>query len=90
MWNDNDFDPGLGLALCSLAAVATKLQTAGPYLHTLSARPPLSGGFVTNTQTQDLLTQVLKPPADTQLNAQLFILSHRHLTKQTLSLMQST
>lgn len=40
MWNDNDFDPGLGLALCSLAAVATKLQTAGPYLHTLSARPP--------------------------------------------------
>lgn len=30
VWNDNDFDPGFGLAFSSLWTVTTKLQTAWP------------------------------------------------------------
>lgn len=94
MQNDNDFDPGLGSPFSSLATVTTELQTAGPYLRTLLTNPPPSQwteGFVINMQTQDLHT-FPKPPADTQLNAQLFILTngqYGHSAKQTLSIMKS-
>lgn len=71
MQHDNDFDPGLGLALSRSATVTTELQTAGIYLPTLLTNPPCrcTEGFVINTQTLDLHTRVTKPPADTTAHA---------------------
>lgn len=67
------------LRLPSLTMVTTELQTAGPYLHMLSTSPPPSDGRrdFASTRKLRIYTQVLKPPADTLLSAQLFMFTKR-------------